>query len=140
MQSKLKDFFTAEFVKFFICSALAAGVNFTSRVLLSQYVKYAIAVFLAYICGILTAFTLNKFFVFNRRKGKVSRQFSVFVIVNLLGLVQTMCFTLLFRNVIFTKTGLSFYPDEIAHLIGIGAPMFVSFFGHKYFSFSETKK
>jgi putative flippase GtrA len=134
---QIKDYFSREFIAFFMCSTFAAGVNFGSRILFSMAVCYVIAIVFAYICGILTAFTLNKFFVFDAKKGKTGKQLLWFVIVNILGLVQTLLFSLLFRSFIFPQTGFSFYPDEAAHLIGIAIPVFTSFLGHKYISFRK---
>jgi putative flippase GtrA len=83
-----------------------------------------------------TAFVLNKFFVFKKKDSKrTPRQFFIFVLVNLVAVVQTLLFSLLFRNVVFPAVGFTFFPDEVAHLIGVGLPVFTSFLGHKYFSF-----
>ena len=131
----IKDYFTREFIAFLVCNTFAAGVNFGSRILFSMLVRYEVAIVFAYCCGILTAFTLNKFFVFDAKKGKTGKQLLGFVLVNILGLALTLLFSLLFRNVIFPQIGFSFYPDEIAHFIGIAIPVFTSFLGHKYFSF-----
>jgi len=131
----IKDYFTKQFILFFICSTFAAGVNFGSRILFSLVLCYEIAIVLAYCCGILTAFILNKIFVFDAKKGKTGKQLFGFVAVNILGLAQTLLFSLLFRNIIFPSVGFEFYPNEVAHLIGIAIPVFTSFLGHKYISF-----
>jgi len=133
----IKDYFSREFIAFFVCNTFAAGVNFGSRLLFSVAVRYEIAIVLAYCCGILTAFTLNKFFVFDAKRGKTGKQLLGFVIVNILGLAQTLLFSLLFRNFIFPQIGFTFYPDEVAHFIGIAIPVFTSFLGHKYISFRK---
>jgi len=131
----IKDYFSREFIAFFICNTIAAGVNFGSRILFSMAMRYEIAIVLAYCCGILTAFILNKFFVFDARYGKTGKQLLGFIAVNILGLAQTLLFSLLFRNIIFPQIGFDFYPEEIAHFIGIAIPVFTSFLGHKYISF-----
>lgn len=133
--SKFQDYFTPEFVKFFGCSTIAAGVNFGSRILFSLFAPYAIAIVLAYCCGIITAFVLNKIFVFKESKAKTYRQFMMFVVVNLFGLAQTLLVSLLLMGVVFPKVGFTFHPEEVAHLIGVGIPVFTSFLGHKYLSF-----
>jgi putative flippase GtrA len=137
MASKLKLFFTRQFVFFLICGATAAGVNIGARWVFDFLLsfEYAFAVVAAYACGCVTAFVLDKFFVFKNGKRKTSRQIAGFLIVNLLGLVQTLVVSLLLRDVIFPALNFVFYPDGIAHIIGVGIPMFTSFLGHKYFSF-----
>ena len=136
MKAKIGDYFTKEFILFLVFSGFAAVVNFGSRIVFSIWLNYVVAIILAYLCGMITAFVLNKFFVFNKRAAdKTPRQFGIFVIVNLLAVAQTLLFSLLFRNVILPGLNFTFYPDEVAHLIGVGIPVFTSFLGHKYFSF-----
>ena len=136
MKARINDYFTKEFLLFLLCNGFAAVVNFCSRIVFSIWLDYTIAIVIAYICGMITAFTLNKFFVFNKRQAsKTPRQFLIFAVVNVLAVAQTLLFSLLFRNVIFPGMNFTFYPDEVAHLIGVAIPVFTSFLGHKYFSF-----
>jgi putative flippase GtrA len=135
---KIKDYLTREFVVFFLCNSFAAVLNFGSRILFSKLLPYWAAVFFAYCIGLITAFVLNKLFVFDAKSGKTSRQLFGYIIVNILGLAQTFLISLLLRNVIFPRTGFTFHPDEAAHLVGIAVPVFTSFLGHKYFSFKKT--
>jgi len=133
----VRDYFTRQFILFLVCNTFAAGVNFGSRILFSFSMLYELAIVFAYCCGILTAFTLNKLFVFDAKQGNTGKQLLGFVIVNILGLAQTLLFSLLFRNLVFPAAGFVFYPDEAAHFIGIAIPVFTSFLGHKYFSFRK---
>ena len=133
----IKDYFTKQFILFVVCSTFAAGVNFGSRILFSMAVRYEVAIVFAFCCGLLTAFTLDKFFVFDAKQGKTGKQFIIFFFVNAIGLVLTLSFSLLFRNIIFPAVHFTFYPDEVAHFIGIAVPMFTNFIGHKYFSFRK---
>lgn len=134
---KITDYFTLEFIKFLFCNGLAAMVNFCSRIIINNFTGYFISVIIAYGFGMATAFSLNKIFVFKNSKHKTSRQFKGFFIVNMIAIVQTILFSLLFRNYIFPRVGFTFYPDELAHFIGISVPIFSSFLGHKYFSFGD---
>jgi putative flippase GtrA len=133
----IKDYFTREFIMFFVCNTLAAGVNFGSRILFNKMMPYEPSIFFAFCCGLLTAFTLNKLFVFDAKHGKTGRQLFGFVVVNILGLAQILLFSLLFRDLIFPRIGFTFHPDAAAHIIGISVPVFTSFLGHKYFSFRK---
>ena len=50
----MKQLFTAEFVKFVIVGGSAAGVNFASRILYSQFMDFRWAVLVAYLTGMVT--------------------------------------------------------------------------------------
>lgn len=139
MKLKLSDYLSVEFILFLYCNGFAAVVNFCSRIVINHFTTYMSAVVIAYCCGMVTAFTLNKLFVFKNSKHNTRRQFTGFVIVNLFAVVQTVLFSMLFHSYIFPKIGFIFYPDEVAHFIGISVPIFTSFFGHKYFSFGGGK-
>lgn len=132
---KISDYFSMEFMKFLFCNGFAAIVNFCSRIVINRFIGYLGSVSIAYGFGMATAFTLNKFFVFKGSEHKTSRQFMGFFIVNMFALVQTLLFSMLFRNIIFPYIGFNFYPDEVSHFIGISIPIFSSYLGHKYFSF-----
>ncbi len=92
------------------------------------------AVFLAFWCGLITAFLLNKFFVFKNSALTTKRQFSGFLLINLIALIQTLGVSYL-----LAEWGLKHlnYGYEIAHLCGIASPIFTSYFGHKWISFRE---
>jgi hypothetical protein len=40
---------------------------------------------------------------------------------------------------VFPAIGFSFYPEAVAHAVGVIFPVFTSFFGHKYLSFRGDK-
>jgi len=131
----IKDYFTRQFIMFFLCSTFAAGVNFGSRILFNIVVSFEVSVVFAYGCGFFTAFVLNKMFVFDEKQGRTRQQLFGFAVVNVFAFVQTMGFSIFFRSMVFPAIGFILFADEIAHLIGVGVPMFTSFLGHKYFSF-----
>ncbi len=135
LKPKLRDYCTKEFIKFIGFNSLGAMVNFGSRIAFNLFANYAVSVVLAYFMGMATAFFLDKAFVFKQAANKTSRQMVGFAIINVLSLGQTLLFSWLFRSVVFPGIGFAFYPDAVAHLIGIIIPVFTSFLGHKYFSF-----
>ena len=135
MKSKLLDYFSVEFIKFLTVSGFAAAVNFFARILINNVTSYAMAIILAYIVGMITAFSLNKMFVFSRGQKKTMHQFAVFTLVNIAAILQTLVISLLLRDCFFSSVGFDFHPDEVAHIIGLGVPAFTSYLGHKYFSF-----
>lgn len=135
MKPKIRDYFSKEFIKFFLVSTFAALINFGSRIYFSSFTKYPNAIALAFCCGLFVAFLLNKRLVFKNGKQKVLRQFIIFFVVNIGGLLQTLAVALLLREWFFPSINFYFHIDEISHLIGVGIPLFTNYFAHKYFSF-----
>lgn len=137
MKHKLSALMQQEFVKFFLVSLFAAVVNFGSRIFFSTFMGYVLAVVLAFCCGVITAFVGNKHLVFKRGKEKTIKQFYIFLLINIGGLLQTLIVSLLFKNLVFPAFHFAYHTEEISHLIGIGIPVFTNYFAHKYFSFKE---
>lgn len=135
MKSKLWDYFSLEFLKFLGVSGFAAGINFVSRIIINHFTGYAVAIVLAYVVGMITAFSLNRVFVFQKGKKKSTKQFMIFALVNGAAIVQTLVISLLLRGYFFPNINFQYHPDEVAHIIGLGVPAFTSYLGHKYFSF-----
>ena len=140
MKAKILDCLSWEFIKFLCCNGFAAAVNFGSRIAINRFTNYLSAVIIAYCCGMVTAFILNKLLVFKGSNYNTRRQFAGFVIVNVFAVIQTVLFSMLFQSYIFPKIEFTFYPDEVAHFIGITIPVITSFYGHKYFSFGSEKQ
>jgi len=122
-------------LRFLIASAVAAVVNFFSRILINLYVNFPTAIVGAYCFGILTAFTLNRRFVFRHSSRPLHVQAAWFVSINLLALAQTLAISLLLADFLLPKLGIHLYKDEIAHGIGLAVPMFSSYLGHRYITF-----
>jgi putative flippase GtrA len=120
-----------------VCNGAAAGINFGSRILLNRLLPYAVAICIAYFCGMLTAFILSRTIVFRATRGPVGRQMFWFVLVNLAAVLQTLGASLLFARVIFPGVGMTWHPETIAHGIGIVVPVVSSYFGHKKLSFGK---
>jgi len=130
-----QEFFSSAFLKFLIVGGFAALINFSSRIGLSLFLNYATAIIIAYLIGMLTAFILNRMFVFEAQSGQTAHQFFYFTLVNLVAIFQTLVVSLLVAIVILPGLGIEQWVEEIAHFIGICVPVFTSFLGHKYFSF-----
>jgi putative flippase GtrA len=130
-----REFTSRKFFAFVAIGGVAAFANFIARYFINFYFSYVISVILAYVVGIIAAFILNKFFNFRSRDKKSILQLWYFIFFNLLGLVQTVAASALFAYVVLPLVGVISYRYEIAHVIGLGVPVFTSFLGHKYLSF-----
>ena len=126
-----------QFLAFVVASAVAAAVNFGSRLLFSMALPYYAAVTLAFCCGVLTAWVINRTRVFHAGDQRAVPQLARFVLVNLIGLPQTLGVALLLRDVVFPRLGFVWHPDAVAHLVGIAAPVVTSFLLHKHFTFTS---
>ena len=123
------------FVYFALAGGLAALCNFGSRILLSQIFSYSIAIVLAYLIGMVTAFVLNRTFVFPEGNESIRKQAGWFVAVNLFAVLQTLAISLLLARFVFPATGFEFHPETVAHAVGVAVPIFSSYIGHKRLTF-----
>jgi putative flippase GtrA len=125
----------AEFFRFVLAGGTAAAVNIVARLLLSAVVRFDVAVALAYLVGMATAFILNRQFVFDRSDRGVQSEMMRFVLVNLAALVQVWIVSVGLAEWLFPKVGLTWHAELIAHVIGVLSPVAASYLGHKHFTF-----
>ena len=76
-----------EFFRFLWTGGLAAGVNLTSRYVLNKAMSFEIAVALAYLLGMLTAYVLARQLVFAPSGRAVISELKRFTIVNVFSAV-----------------------------------------------------
>lgn len=128
---------TRQLAAFIVTSGIAALANFASRAAFSVFMPYALAIVAAFAIGLSTAFALNRRYVFADGGGSTAQQFGRFFLVNLFGLAQTLVISLALAALL-PSAGWTWHTQEIAHAVGIAAPIVTSFFGHKYFSFRRS--
>ncbi|PKV14756.1 GtrA family protein [Xanthomonas prunicola] len=128
-----------QFALFLIAGGTAAAVNFGSRILLSHWLHYVSAIIIAYCLGMLTAFSLNKLFVFEGSDKHIHKQILWFVLVNIAAAIQTLLISLAFARIIFPYLAIDFHTETLSHGIGVAVPVVTSYIGHKYLSFSQKK-
>lgn len=126
-----------EFIQFLIVGGVSAGINFVSRIGFSEIVSYRYAIVLAYIIGMLTAFLLSKHYVFEKSGRSSKDELRDFTIVNIFSVIQVWLISVGLAEYFFPYISFNYYPEEVAHLIGLGIPVISSYFGHKYFSFRK---
>ncbi|MBN8887164.1 MAG: GtrA family protein [Rudaea sp.] len=127
-----------EFLRFLFTGGAAAAINFCSRIVLNQWLTFALSVVLAYLIGFAVAFVLFRRYVFPKSNQPVRKQILWFLTVNLAALAQTVLISLLLANYVLPAMSISWHSHEIAHAVGIAVPVFTSFLGHKYLSFSSA--
>jgi putative flippase GtrA len=133
----LNEFLSLEFLRFFLSALVAAAINFAARYFLDPYIGYDKAIVLAYLIGTVAAFFLYQHEVFGKGARPMWQEIGLFMFVTLAAIAQTLLVSILLYDHVFPSVGWHWYSKEVAHLIGMGVPMFSSFLGHKYLTFSH---
>jgi putative flippase GtrA len=132
------------FAVFLATGGLAAAVNVLSRFGFERLLKhfgtggdaaYEGAVVLAYLVGMTTAFVLARTFVFELSGRHLHVQFGRFALVNVVALLQVWIVSVALAYHALPAIGFSWYPETVAHVIGVLSPVVSSYYGHKRFSF-----
>jgi putative flippase GtrA len=135
LRDRVHNLLRSQFVLFLLVGGTAAAVNFISRMVVNLWTSYALAVVIAFGFGVLTAFVLNRLFVFKGSKQAIHHQVTWFLVVNLIGLAQTFVVSVLLAQYAFPAIGFRWHTESAAHVVGIMVPLISSYFGHKYLSF-----
>ena len=134
----IKAFASREFVAFVVTGGIAATVNFGSRIIYSQWLDFSVSVIVAYMTGMVTAFLLARYFVFSASTHSTTRSAFFFVLVNVFAVAQTWAISFALAFYLLPSFGVESFVTEIAHAVGVAAPVFTSYLGHKHFSFRAT--
>lgn len=129
-----------EFLVFLLVGGFAAGVNVLSRIGFNLILSYEVSIVLAYLCGMTTAYVLNRIYVFKTSGRSVSSEYARFGLVNVVALIQVWLVSVGLAHYLFPAIGMVWHADTIAHGIGVSVPIVSSYFGHKYFSFAQQQK
>ncbi|UZE48124.1 GtrA family protein [Rhodopseudomonas sp. P2A-2r] len=124
-----------EFIRFALAGGVAAAVNILSRWLLSSFIRFEIAVVIAYLIGMAVAFGLTRHFVFARSDRQLQSEAMRFVLVNLFALAQVWIVSVGLAEWVLPWLGIVWQKDLIAHVVGVVSPIATSYFGHKKFTF-----
>ena len=139
MRRVVSLYLSGEFGKFVLAGGMAAALNFASRFVFEPYMPYAAAVAAAYGVGVVTAFTLNRIFVFPASGKPLHHEISWFFLFNALA----------FPVVIGASAGLAWLFGQAvdkplakaaAHAVGIALPALVNFVAHKFVTFRVRKR
>ena len=124
-----------QFVKFLFTGGTAALANFTSRILYNQWMDFSQSIILAYLTGLIIAFILARLFVFTESSQPIHHSAMYFVLINLVAAAQTWGISIIMVAYILPALGVTVFSHEIAHGVGVAAPVFTSYLGHKRWSF-----
>lgn len=130
----IKGFLSKQFALFLLTGGIAATVNFSSRILYNRWMDFSIAIIVAYLTGMVTAFILAKLFVFKEGRQHIRHSAWIFSLVNLIAVAQTWCISLALAYFL-PLIGVTLFTHEISHGVGVIVPVFTSYLGHKRWSF-----
>ena len=129
-----------QFVRFLACGGLAAGVNWSSRLLWSLVLPFGSSVLAAYATGMLVAFFLFRSFVFQGSELELASQGQRFVLVNLGGMAMTWALAILLVRWVLPAAGITSRVEPIGHALAIAAPVATSWFGHRLLTFRQPAR
>ena len=124
------------FALFLFAGGTAALVNILSRIAFNWLMPYEVAIVVAYLCGMTTAYLLNKRFVFASSGRGVASEYTRFALVNLAAVAQVWIVSVGLARLVFPAIGFIWHAETVAHVIGVTIPVFTSYMGHKHFSFA----
>jgi putative flippase GtrA len=128
-----------QFARFLALGGCAAAINWLSRFPLERIMAFPAAVAVAYMIGMVVAFTLFRRYVFPASPQPMERQVKFFILVNLAGIVQVWGVSMLLVYYIFPAIGfIGALVEPIGHGIAIGVPTISSYFGHRYLTFKPA--
>jgi putative flippase GtrA len=127
------------FVLFLLAGGAAALVNILSRIALNWIMPYELAIVVAYLCGMTTAYLLNKHFVFEASGRSMTSEYLRFTLVNLLAVAQVWVVSVGLARLVFPAIEFTWHAETVAHVIGVIVPVFTSYLGHRHFSFARTE-
>jgi len=124
------------FALFLFAGGTAALVNILSRIAFNWLMPYEVAIVVAYLCGMTTAYLLNKRFVFASSGRGVASEYTRFALVNLAAVAQVWIVSVGLARMVFPAISFIWHAETVAHVIGVTIPVFTSYLGHKHFSFA----
>ena len=127
------------FLLFLFAGGTAAAVNVLSRIAFNWVTSYAVAIVVAYLAGMTTAYVLNRAFVFEASGRGMHNEYLRFALINLVAVAQVWIVSVGLARVVFPWFGVTWHADTVAHVIGVAVPIFTSYLGHKHFTFAEKQ-
>lgn len=137
--SSLRHLAANQLLRFAVTGGVAALVNLAARWLLNFVISFELAVAVAYLFGMLTAYVLARLFVFDASGRGVRSELYRFTLVNLVALVQVWLVSVGLAEWLFPAIGFRWHAYDVAHLIGVASPIVTSYLGHRHYSFRPEK-
>jgi putative flippase GtrA len=124
-----------QFIKFLISGTISTLINLFVRFCLSFFISYPAAIIISYLIGMMTSYIIFKMWVFQSQRHNLLQQLGYYLVINLLGLAQTIFVSLWLFHYIFTGINGIILRETLSHIIGLSVPIVSSYIGHKYLTF-----
>jgi putative flippase GtrA len=124
-----------EFIRFLLTGGIAAFANLAARYVLDFVMTFELAVILAYMVGMVIAFIAFQKMIFGDPATPLKRRVARFTQVNLVGMGLAWLVSTSLARLVLPWAGWTFHPFEVAHLMGVAAPAFSSYFLHKHYTY-----
>jgi putative flippase GtrA len=122
-----------QFLKYVLVGFLNTGVFYGIYYIMLQFgFFYATAVTVGTVVGIINSYFWNKYFTFKSRKKSVGETLKFLTVYGVQYLSNLF--------VIFMCINYIGISAELAGIVAIGIGLFISFFGHKFWSFRNAKR
>jgi putative flippase GtrA len=135
LQRLFSMYLTSQFGKFLIAGGLAALANFASRFAFETFLGFWGGVAAAYGVGFLTAFVLNKLFVFPASGKRLHEEIGWFLLFNVLAFPVVLGTAVVLNTYVLGRWLPPKLSETGAHGIAIMLPVFVNFAAHKFVTF-----
>ena len=124
-----------QLLRFALVGGAAAAINIVSRIILSRFISFELAVVVAYFIGMTFAFVLNRKLVFQATDRPIWNEYLRFFLVNLIALVQVWLVSIALLNWLLPTIGWTYFVELTAHVIAVCSPILTSYYAHKFFTF-----
>ena len=128
------------FTGFLFAGVVSTLCNLGSRYVFQLAMSYEWALVFANAVGILSAFVLNRWFVFKSTQGVFTSELTRFTLVNLIGIVVSWAASVALYRWLFPAVGFAWHPDLWAHAIGIAVPVIPNYLAHRAWTFNQTSR
>jgi putative flippase GtrA len=125
------------FARFLVVGVVAAAINIASRILISHFTSFEVAVALAFPIALTFAFSMSRLFVFGASQRAVWDEYLRFFLVNLAALAQVWLLSIGLARWMFPAIGWTFHAELLAHTIGVCSPVLTSYYAHRLFTFRQ---
>ena len=125
------------FLKFLFTGGSAAIINVVLCKVLLLLIVYEVSVGISYIIAMIYAYTVSRYFVFEASQLPQKKEFSRFVIVNIISALIVWTVSVSLYRIIFPFFSFEWHPDTVAHIIGVCSPVYPSFILHRNYSFQK---
>lgn len=130
-------YLTGEFGRFLLAGGTAAAANFASRFAFQPLLGFNASVVAAYSVGFLTAFFLNRRFVFPASGKPMRQEMAWFFVFNALAFPVVWIASVALRDFVFGRFLPAAHAEALAHGIAILLPVAVNFAAHKLITFAR---